>query len=1141
MSAIALFEELKKRHVELWCQGKMRRFRAPDGALDDEMMSELRKYKKELIELVRNDGVEKSVVEESASRLEPTTISQQAMYFLHLSAPYSPAYNVASAFRVRSVVNIEAIQRAIAELMSRHDVLRSTMEMNGGNLLRRVSNNMPTDFAIVDADGIDGDSLHTMVRNEYQRPFDLAAGPLLRTRVFKVNEQDYVFLLVLHHIIFDAWSLWIVQEEFHKLCVQFSGVEATDLVTPTSTYTDFVRQQTELIDSQRGQELLDYWREQLSGDLPTLNLPLDYPRPKRPGLRGSSHRFRIPAELSLRLRDVAKQLRVTPFVLTMSIFKVLLHRISGQDDLIVGTTTSGRPNSEFTNTVGYFVNTLAIRSRFEHEPTFAEYAAQVKQQVLAAIRNQDYPFAALVDRVGAKRESGRAPICSVMFGLQKPRFGDAARLFNESSEAVDIGGWQVHPYDLKQQEGQFDLTLELFETEDSFLGLLKYDTELFSTETAERLSGQYVRLAESIVDSPNRPVSQYDLLTEEDRKQLTFFSAGKPLELSAHQTVLDAFAQQVSRHGHKTAISCDANQLTYDDLDQLSNQLAQLLIKSGHHTGDIIACCCSRRIEVPIIILGIMKAGGAYLPLDPTNPPQRLTQLISDCGCRLVIGDSYLSEETREQLKQPVLDVDDMVSEMGTMSIDAVASIIAPESVAYVLYTSGSTGLPKGVCVPHAAFHKHVLSIRQAFELQSDDRVLQFSNLTFDPSLEQMFAPWSLGASVHMRGNELWSPEVLCETVRDLELTVINLPPAYFKHCAASMSGQNGSQKLRLIILGGDVFPADSMTGMSQRDIKILNAYGPTEAVITSTTYDATNISAAVKSVPIGRPKPGSRAYVLDAQRKMLPVGVPGRLYLAGPMLACGYLNDVRLTEERFIRDPFAGEFGDADGSLMYDTGDVARWNTDGNLEFQGRADRQIKIHGIRVETGEIEAALNSCEGVNNSHVNVRHAGEQTELIAWIAVGQNADGTTKSIDQAGLQQRLQTELPKFMVPRQLVLIPQLPLNTSGKIDITRLPEPDAGARRSNVAQYVAPQTSWEISLANIWADELSVSPVGLNDNFFDVGGASLSSLRIVSRMNQEGLNPSEEPLKPEILFEFQTIRELAEKLLMVEESVTAVC
>lgn len=1146
MNAKALYDELKSRQVELWCQGKMLRFRAPDGVLDDAMMAELRKHKKELIELVK--GEENGTIAEvtNQGQLEDTTLGQQAMYFLHLSAPYSPAYNVASAFRISSSVNVDAVQSALRAIINRHDALRSTFEMKGGNLKRRINESPELDFAIIDVSSAGETELKEIVRREYQRPFELSSGPLIRTRLFKKNDQDFVFLMVLHHIIFDAWSLWVVQEEFHKVYAELHEGAGANLLPVGASFSEFVQRQKTLVESERGKELIDYWRGELAGELPTLNLPLDFARPQRPGLRGTSHKFRIPGSLSQRLREVAKSLRVTPFVLTLSIFKVLLHRICGQDDLIVGTTTSGRLQSDLARSVGYFVNSLAIRTQVEHSLTFAEYTGLVKKKVLGAIKNQDYPFAAIVDQLGSKRESGRAPVCSVMFGLQKPRFGEAARLFNETSEVLDLGGWRVTPFELDQQEGQFDLVLELFETEDSFLGLLKYDTELFSEETVRRIGDQYLTLANAIAANPALRIDEYELLNEADKKQLLQFSKGPELKFETGNTVLDLVREQVYRHPDRTAVACDDTQLSYLQLHQRSNQVSRLLKASGVSVGDTVACCFERCIEVPVLILGIMKAGAAYLPLDTTHPPQRLVQLIRDSGCRFVVADDCLSAESHDEIDVPILDVSTLESQLEEFDQNELGVNVLPSTTAYILYTSGSTGIPKGVCVPHQAFYAHILSIRTAFGIEEADRVLQFSNITFDPSLEQLFAPWSVGATVVMRGNELWSPESLCEMVKRFGLTVINLPPAYFKHCASMMTTHGNTESLRLVILGGDVFPVDSAKSFSGSGIRIINAYGPTEAVITSTVFDASGKLDGAKAIPIGRPKPGSRAYVLDNRGRMVPIGVPGRLFLAGPMLASGYLNDKALSVNRFVPDSYAGYFQESDSARMYDTGDVARWNPDGNLEFLGRADRQIKIYGMRVETGEIEAALNACDGVKHSHVDVRNNGEQSELVAWLVAEapdtSDSDGTAPTgavLDSTAIQRRLQSELPKFMIPRHYVFLSELPLNTSGKIDTTQLPEPQISVRRANVGQYVSPKTSWEITLANIWAEELKVSPVGVEDNFFDLGGASLSSLRIVSRMNEEGLNPTDQPLKPEMLFEFQTIRELATRLLAVEQPVAA--
>jgi amino acid adenylation domain-containing protein len=1128
MSAEALYADLKQRRVELWCQGKMLRFRAPDDVLDTATMAELRRYKKELIELVRRESAGESAPRSSA--LESTTVSQQAMYFLHLAAPYSPAYNVASAFRVGSHVDVEAVRMAVGDLVRRHDSLRSTIELSGGELLRRIHSHLPLDFEVVDVTGVDEAALRGLVKHDYEQPFDLATGPLLRTRLYRRAPNDWVFLLTLHHIIFDAFSLWILQDELLRLCVQHAEGAAADLEPIEASFSDFASEQAQLIDSQRGNELLEFWKRELSGQLPTLSLPLDFPRPNRPGLRGGTHEFRLSPELSQRLRDVGKQLRVTPFTLLLSIYKVLLHRLTGQTEMVIGTTTSGRPRSAFARTVGYFVNTLPLRSDFSGDPTFADFTTRIKQKVLAAIRHQDYPFAALVDRLDTRRDTGRAPVCNVMFGLQKPHSGDVAQLFNHEGGSVRMGDWQVFPFQLRQQEGQFDLTLEMFESGDSFLGLLKFDSEMFAAETAERMTAQYIQLADRISLDPSLPVSQYQLLGRRESERVVAFSNGDPLPESELTTAHEIVHRQAERTPTAVALVCGNRQWTYAELDALANRIARTLMHQGVASGDIVACCLPRRDESFPLMLAIMKAGAVYLPLDINHPPQRLRELVEASGAALVITDSSLTYNDAVPASAAIRDLDACLAQAIDESDDPPQVDVAGDALAYILYTSGSTGVPKGVCVSHQALVRHIESIRIAFALRATDRVLQFSNLTFDPSLEQVFAPWSLGAAVVMRGNEIWSPEVLCRQVRDERLTMINLPPAYFKHCASVVDELDAMPSLRLIILGGDVFPREAVEIWQNGNITILNAYGPTEAVITAATFDATGLTAADHQVPIGRPKPGSRAYVLDGHLRMCPIGVPGRLFLAGPMLASGYLNDADLTNQRFVADPFSQLYGEDGGGRMYDTGDLARWNSQGNLEFLGRADRQLKISGMRVETGEIEAVIHGCPAVELCHVGVRCDGDQVDLIAWIQPAAEIQRANKLFDTNDVAKFAQSRLPGYMVPRHWIIVPSMPFNASGKIDRTRLPEPDTMARRANINEYVPPESAWEKGVANIWAEELKVSSVGIKDNFFDLGGASLSSLRIVSRMNQEGLTPAESAIKPELLFEFQTIHDLENHL-----------
>ncbi len=1111
MSAEQLFETLKRKQVELWCQGKMLRFRAPENALDEAMMAELRKYKSELIEIVRREAQSKV----SESRLEPSTIGQQAMYFLHLSAPYSPAYNVASACRIRSLVNVDAMREALHALIARHDALRTTLEMTGGRLQRRVHNQGELDFAVLDTQGLDAESLKASVHHEYQRPFDLGTGPLMRVRLFSAGETDHVFLIVLHHIVFDAWSLWLVQEEFHALYMQHAVGKTAELPPIPASYTDFVREQEALPKSPRGEQMWEYWSEQLGGEIPSLNLPVDHTRPHRPGLRGATHKFRISNELTSSLRELAKTLHVTPFALMLAIFKLLLHRYGRQEDMTVGTTTSGRSRTDFTRVVGYFVNTLAIRSDLSGDPTFAEYAAQVKKRVLEAIKHQDYPFPALIDRLSPRRDSGRAPICNVMFGLQKPRFSEAAQLFNEQASQVEIGGWEIHPFELNQQEGQFDLTLEMFETQDSFLGVLKYDVELFKAETAQRIGEHYLQLAKAIVAAPDQRISEYDLVSDAERQEILAFSRGGPLPVCEQRTAHGLFEQQAAAQPDATALICNEQRWTYDALNREANQLARVLQTCGVEQGTLVACCFDRGLDTARILLAILKAGGVYTPLDPANPPQRLANLVSACGAEVVISDKPLPQLT-DGVR--VVTLAELHEESSSQRDTDLNLELSPDALAYVLHTSGSTGVAKGVCVSHEAFALHTVAVRESFGLRSDDRVLQFSNLTFDPSLEQMFAPWSLGGTVVMRGNELWSPEQLWENVRRWKLTMVNLPPAYFKHCHAAITDQCELDSLRLLILGGDVFPVEALGSWRQRDVQVLNAYGPTEGVITAAVYDASDHDPRRKNVPIGRPRPGARAYVSDSCGNLAPIGVCGELCLGGPMLATGYLNDPALTAEKFVADPFSGE----PGARMYRTGDTARWTVDGQLEFFGREDRQIKIHGMRVETGEIEATINACPGALQAHVATRTRGENTDLIAWVV----SDGDDNLAEDV-LLSRLQTILPRYMLPRQIVSIDEMPLNTSGKVDEQALPEPPSILARSKASQYLAPRTPWEMAFAKIWSEELNVDPVGIRDNFFDLGGASLSSLRIVSRANEEKLNSNGEPLQPEVLFEYPTIGELA--------------
>ena len=1121
MNLPELLHALDELHVDLWVEGDLLRFRMPEKALDKSLLAELRRHKQELIDHVRQTQFTHL---DKPSKLEPLSLGQQALYFLHAFAPHSPAYNVAAAFRITSPVDVTVMRQCFQMLVSRHAALRTTFVLADGEPRGRIHAQAQLDFRQVPAADWDDEQIFRAVQQEYAAPFDLTAGPLMRIRLFTRGERDHVFLMTLHHIIFDAWSLWLIQDEFQLLYRKQVQGETAVLPSLTSSYADFVRAQAALPHSERGEKLWQYWSQRLRGTLTAPELPLDFPRPDRPSHRGATHKFRIPPDLSRRVRELARAHGATPFVTLLAMFKTLLFRYSGQHDLTVGTTTSGRTGGDFTHIVGYFVNTLAIRTNVVNGMSFASLLTHVKQRTFEAIEHQEYPFPLLVDRLNPRRDTGRLPICSVMFGWQKPQqFSQATRLFDAEAGTADWGGLEVIAYDLPQQEGQFDITLEVFEATDSFLISLKYDLDLFRPETAERIAQHYVRLAESVVDNPDRALYEYELVPESERSLLQQFSMTAAAHAPGHFRVHEMFEAMVVHHPNEIAVADDERVLSYDELNRQANQLARHVQKLGVQPGDRIACHPGRGIPTAIALLAALKAGAAYVPLDPLWPRERIERALAICGARVLLTHSrfHTSEPcVQRSIALPavttVVTVDAIQSALDAEDSSNLGMELDVDSTAYVLFTSGSTGQPKGVCVPHQALARHIASMQTVYQMTAQDRVLQFSQNTFDPSLEQMLVPWSVGAAVWMRGEELWPPAEFWSRIRQQAITVINVPPAYFRHLTEALAAPVPSH-LRLVIVGGDVFPHETLSTWRDTGVRLLNAYGPTETVITATTHEVTAAQLSCSRIPIGRPKPGMSAYVLDECGRIAPLGVPGELFLGGPQLANGYLHDAELTAERFVPDPFSTE----PKARMYRTGDCARWNAQGELEFLGRRDRQVKIHGFRVELGEVECALNSHPGVRESYVATRkdNSGE-TYLVAWLGV---ADMSQATIDE--VRTHLRERVPGYMVPRQFALLPQLPWNSSGKIDARALPElqPERPSERC----YVAPRTDFERTLARIWSQVLEVEQVGIDDNFFDLGGSSLSSLRIIALLQEAGLELPGDAIKPERLFEYPTIGQLA--------------
>ncbi len=696
MNVDELLRILGERRITLWVDGKALHFRGEAGVLDSELLSELRRNKKDLIAKLleeQNSPPTKSIEGEYCS----LSLGQQALYYLHVAHPQSAAYNVASAARICSPIELDAMRESFRALIARHDALRTTFEIRHGQPWAHVHPHGELDFEQRMVPEGNEDELEAEIRREYQRPFDLARGPLLRVRVWTQSPAKHVFLMTLHHIIFDAWSLWLIQDEFRQLYRQYTGGSPALFPTLDQRYQTFAEDQNALRTSEQGEKLWTYWRERLAGELSPTDLRFDRPRRIGAELQGDTHHFRISKDLSSRLRALGRSQGATPFVVLLAIFKVLLSRYTGQTDQIVGTSTWGRSNPKYRRVVGYFVNTVPIRSDTSGDPTFSQFLGHIKTRTLEALEHQDFPFPLLVDRLNPRRESGQSPICNVMFGVQKPQqFSEVMRLFDEDAEAIDWGGLEVHPFQLNQQEGQFDLTMDLFETTDSFWGALKYDPELFDRETVERMARHFVHLAEGIAQDPSRAITDYDLSPAEERFAIQAFCESGPRVAVSNERVHRLFEQQAARSPRQIALVCGRLALTYEEVNHRANQAACLLREESVKQGTLVACRLERGLDSAVWLLAIWKAGGVYLPLDAADPHARCAQILENSRAELLITQSSLDWNSGQNSS---------AGSHRTLLLDELSDRLS--QYAGDEFDGGNLPAKFGVYPAHLRFHRH--------------------------------------------------------------------------------------------------------------------------------------------------------------------------------------------------------------------------------------------------------------------------------------------------------------------------------------------------------------------------------------------------------------------------------------------------
>ena len=1059
----------------------------------------------------------------------PLSYGQQALWFLHKGHPESTAYHVAFTARLRSRVDIPALQRAFQALVDRHGSLRTTFPTQDGAPVQEIHPRQTVCFEQVNAATWSWDELKEQVGEAYTHPFNLETGPLMRVHVFTRSKQDHVLLITIHHIVIDIWTVWLILGELRELYAAEKTGRPVSLPSLAVSYADYVRKQIETIASPAGKQLEQYWRQQLSGELPVLDLPTDRPRPPVQTFHGDSCYCKLTADLTQRLTALAQSEGVTLYMLLLTAFYVLLSRYTGQTDIVVGSPVAGRTQAEFSKVAGYFVNLLVLRADLSEAPPFTACLQQVRRTVLGALKHQDYPFPLLVKKLQPKRDPSRSPLFQVGFVLQQPHQSpDISTLFTLDSPRtrVDWGELQLEPYEMAQQEGQFDLLIEMIASQHALNGVFHYNTDLFDHATIVRMTGHFKVLLEGLAANPQQLVTKMPVLSRDEECQILTAWSSPQTCLPEFKCIHQLFEAQVEKTADAVAVVYEDQQLTYGQLNGKANQLAHHLLKMGVVPDTRVAISVERGLDMVVGLLAILKAGGAYVPLDPSYPMERLMYMLKDSAPQVLLTQSWLRDSRGTLSDQvPVIELDRDTArwdQYPSANLDPTDLGLRSDHLAYVIYTSGSTGTPKGVMVEHRNINCSNYARRLIYG--NYGRFLLISPISFDSSVAGIFGTLTNGGTLVVVGQDvIRDPYQLYQNIENQQIDSLLCVPSLYGQILDLPGSGIKETTLSKVIVAGEACPVGLLVKSAQcfPQTSIYNEYGPTESTVWATVQNCTHLPATTQKVPIGNPVAHVRVYILDLHRQPVPVGVAGELYIGGAGVARGYLNRPELTTEKFLPDPFAKAVANEPPPRMYRTGDLGRWLPDGNIEFLGRNDFQVKIRGFRIELGEIEAVLTEHHAVKEAVVMLRedHPGHK-RLIAYLIPEK---GT--SPDVKALRSLMQARLPDFMLPSAFLTLDVFPLTLNGKLDRRALPVPEDFQQQVE-AEYEEPRTETERIIASIWKDILHTKQVGIHDNFFELGGDSL----LVTQVHIKLVETFQQDISLVEIFQYPTVYALARRI-----------
>ncbi|ALY47947.1 pyoverdine non-ribosomal peptide synthetase PvdD [Pseudomonas aeruginosa] len=1025
---------------------------------------------------------------------EPLRLSyaQERQWFLWQLEPESAAYHIPSVLRLRGRLDLDALQRSFDSLVARHETLRTRFRLDGDEARQEIAASMALPLDIVALGPLEEGALARQVETTIARPFDLERGPLLRVSLLRLAEDDHVLVLVQHHIVSDGWSMQVMVEELVQLYAAYSrGLEVALPALPVQ-YADYALWQRSWMEAGEKERQLAYWTGLLGGEQPVLELPFDRPRPVRQSHRGAQFILELDIDLSQALRRVAQQEGATAFALLLASFQALLYRYSGQADIRVGVPIANRNRVEIERLIGFFVNTQVLKADLDGRMGFDELLAQARQRALEAQAHQDLPFEQLVEALQPERSLSHNPLFQVLFNYQSEARGNG--------QAFRFDELQMESVQFDSRTAQFDLTLDLTDEEQRFCAVFDYATDLFDASTVERLAGHWRNLLRGIVANPRQRLGELPLLDAPERRQTLSEWNPAQREYAVQGTLQQRFEEQARQRPQAVALILDEQRLSYGELNARANRLAHCLIARGVGADVPVGLALERSLDMLVGLLAILKAGGAYLPLDPAAPEERLAHILDDSGVRLLLTQGHLLERLPRQAGVEVLAIDGLVLD-GYAESDPLPTLSA-DNLAYVIYTSGSTGKPKGTLLTHRNALRLFSATEAWFGFDERDVWTLFHSYAFDFSVWEIFGALLYGGRLVIVPQ--WvsrSPEDFYRLLCREGVTVLNQTPSAFKQlmavaCSADMATQQPA--LRYVIFGGEALDLQSLRPWFQRfgdrQPQLVNMYGITETTVhvTYRPVSEADLKGGLVS-PIGGTIPDLSWYILDRDLNPVPRGAVGELYIGRAGLARGYLRRPGLSATRFVPNPFPGGAGER----LYRTGDLARFQADGNIEYIGRIDHQVKVRGFRIELGEIEAALAGLAGVRDAVV-LAHDGVGGTQLAGYVVADSAEDAERL--RESLRESLKRQLPDYMVPAHLMLLERMPLTVNGKLDRQALPQPDASLSQQ---AYRAPGSELEQRIAAIWAEILGVERVGLDDNFFELGGHSLLATRVISRVRQE--------------------------------------